>query len=124
MRKNRDLKDNHRLALIEVYLSGSLSRHAFEKKNGLSHNAIKNWLTIFDIEDKPNAYEMKYGKELKSKDPETEELKKSILDLKLKVKKLEHDLKESNMARDAYDYMIQLAEETYAIPVRKNSDAK
>ena len=61
---------------------------------------------------------------MKPKDTETEELKKSIQDLKLKVKKLEHDLKESNMARDAYDCMIELAEETYAIPVRKNFDAK
>ena len=62
MRKNRELKDNHRLEFIELYLSSSLSRNAFEKENGLSHNAIKNWLTIFDIEDKPNAYEINIGK--------------------------------------------------------------
>ena len=30
----------------------------------------------------------------------------------------------SNMARDAYDCMIDLAEKTYNIPVRKNSGAK
>jgi hypothetical protein len=34
------------------------------------------------------------------------------------------ELKQSNMARDAYDYMIDLAEKTYNIPVRKNSGAK
>jgi hypothetical protein len=34
------------------------------------------------------------------------------------------ELKQSNMARDAYDCMIDLAEKTYNIPVRKNSGAK
>lgn len=33
-------------------------------------------------------------------------------------------MKQSNMARDAYDCMIDLAEKTYNIPVRKNSGAK
>ena len=40
----------------------------------------------------------------------------------LKVKELE--LKRATMARDAYERMIVIAEEKYAIPIRKNSDAK
>lgn len=44
------------------------------------------------------------------------------LRLELKVKQLE--LKRVTMARDAYEKMILLAERKYAIPIRKNSDAK
>ena len=47
-----------------------------------------------------------------------------IHELERKIKSLEVELKQSNMARDAYDYMIDLAEKTYNIPVRKNSGAK
>ena len=31
---------------------------------------------------------------------------------------------QAQMARDAYETMIEIAEEKYAIPIRKNSDAK
>jgi hypothetical protein len=33
-------------------------------------------------------------------------------------------LKRTEMARDAYERMIVLAEERYGIPIRKKSDAK
>ena len=53
-----------------------------------------------------------------------QELHDRIRELEQKIKVLEVELKSSNMARDAYDCMIDLAEKTYNIPVRKNSDAK
>lgn len=53
-----------------------------------------------------------------------QELHDRIHELERKIKSLEVELKQSNMARDAYDYMIDLAEKTYNIPVRKNSGAK
>ena len=34
------------------------------------------------------------------------------------------DLERTEMARDAYERMIVLAEERYGIPIRKKSDAK
>ena len=40
----------------------------------------------------------------------------------LKIKELE--LRRATMARDAYNYMIDLAEQKYGISIRKNSDAK
>ena len=53
-----------------------------------------------------------------------QELHDRIHELERKIKSLEIELKQSNMARDAYDCMIDLAEKTYNIPVRKNSGAK
>jgi len=40
------------------------------------------------------------------------------------LQELESQLYHAEMARDAYDYMIDLAEQRYHIRVRKNSDAK
>ncbi len=53
-----------------------------------------------------------------------QELQERIRLLEQEVKSLKVKLRNSNMARDAYNYMIDLAEETYNIKVRKNSDAK
>lgn len=47
-----------------------------------------------------------------------------VLRLRLRIKELESQLYQAEMARDAYDYMIDLAEQRYHIRVRKNSDAK
>lgn len=124
MRKNRGILDSDRLALLRSYLSSSLTRYEFEKKMGLSYNTIKHWLRIFMIEDKPNAYEMRYKKETISEDRDYEKLKNEMRALKLRARELEHELKLSNMARDAYDCMIDLAEDKYGISIRKNSDAK
>lgn len=45
--------------------------------------------------------------------------RKEVEVLKWKVRQLEYELKNSNMARDVYNYLIELAEEKYAIKIRK-----
>jgi hypothetical protein len=47
-----------------------------------------------------------------------------LLRLRLRIKELESQLYHAEMARDAYDDMIELAEQRYHIRVRKNSDTK
>ena len=47
-----------------------------------------------------------------------------IVRLKQELKAKEIELRRVTMARDAYERMIEIAEEKYAIPIRKNSDAK
>lgn len=42
-----------------------------------------------------------------------------LLRLRLRIKELESQLYHAEMARDAYDYMIELAEQRYHIRVRK-----
>ena len=53
-----------------------------------------------------------------------QELHDRIYELEKKIKSLETELKRSNMARDAYAGMIDLAEKKYTIAVRNNSVAK
>ena len=70
------------------------------------------------LEDKPSPV---MNKKLNQTE---QELHDRIYELEKKIKSLETELKRSNMARDAYDCMIDLAEKKYNIPVRKNSGAK
>lgn len=119
MRNNQGHTDASRLHLLECYLCSVESAYHFERKNGLFHGAIRSWLRTFDIEDKPRCQEMKKQEQIRDND-----LQKAMEALKLKVRQLEYELKKSNMARDAYNCLIDLAEEKYAIKIRKNSAAK
>jgi len=59
-----------------------------------------------------------------SNDPEKEGLLREIARLKQEVRSKSIDLRRTEMARDAYERMIVLAEERYGIPIRKKSVAK
>lgn len=120
MRKMRGICDSFRLEVLEDYLVGPCSKISIEKKYGLSKGQVLHWLRIFGLPDKLNPIDM-------AKQPfEDADAKTSaeILSLKLRIKQLESSLQEAEMARDAYDCMIDLAEEKYHIKVRKNSDAR
>ena len=119
MRTRRKISKEERLLLLREYLSSPITKSSFEKEKGLSKGAIYHWLRIFALEDKPNPIIMSEIE--KTTD---DELKKKIYALEQENKKLKTDLKYTTMARDAYNHMIDLAEETYNIKVRKNSDAR
>ena len=118
MRKKRKFTDENRLTYLEEYLNSSSSQGQFEREKGISHGSIYRWLRIFAIDDKPTPI-------MSNRLNQTEEeLHNKIQELEQQLKSLKIELKQSNMARDAYNCMIDLAEETYNIKVRKNSDAK
>lgn len=118
MHKVKGMTDADRLSILEEYLCSEKSRYQIEKEKGLSCGTIQRWLRIFELSDKSKKDKMKAT-------PQTNvSLTKENEALKLKIKQLEHALKEANMARDAYNCMIDLAESKYAIVVRKNSVAK
>ena len=124
MRESKNMNDAKRLSLLEEYLSSSSLKTTFEKEKGLAKGCISRWLSNFAIEDKPTIVKvvLPMGKENDRTDflnPDDEILR---LRQELKAKALE--LRRATMARDAYERMIVIAEEKYAIPIRKNSDAK
>ena len=124
MREYKNMNDAKRLSLLEEYLSSALSKSSFEKEKGLSKSSISSWLRTFAIEDKPIVVKVAL--------PMSEETDKTallnpedeIVRLKQELKAKEIELRRVTMARDAYDRMTEIAEEKYAIPIRKNSDAK
>ena len=123
MRQVREMTDEKRLAFVEEYLSSGKSKNAFEKEKGLSQHCISNWIRTFAVEDKPVLSSQVAVTDMK-KDPDKEELLQEIARLKQELRSKSIDLKRTEMARDAYERMIVLAEERYGIPIRKKSDAK
>ena len=123
MRKNRGMTDDKRLALLNEYLSSGKSKTAFEKEKGLSMHCISKWLRTFAVENNPVLSSQVAVSDMK-KDPDKEELLQEIDRLKQELRSKSIDLKRTEMARDAYERMIVLAEERYGIPIRKKSDAK
>ena len=123
MRKNRGMTDEKRLALVEEYLSSGKSKNAFEKEKGLSQKCISKWIRTFAVEDKPVVSSQAAVRDMKN-DPDKEDLLQEIDRLKQELRLRSLDLKRTEMARDAYERMIVLAEERYGIPIRKKSGAK
>ena len=124
MRQNKRRDDSKRLSLLEEYLSSTLLKTTFEKEKGLAKGSISRWLTSFAIEDKPTI--VKVALPMSKENDKTELLnpEDEIVRQRQELKAKELELKRATMARDAYERMIVIAEEKYAIPIRKNSDAK
>lgn len=59
---SKHLTDPERLALLQDYISGSYSKHAFCKLHDLDHEAVSHWLNRFGLEDKPSPRTMKKNK--------------------------------------------------------------
>ena len=117
------MTDEKRLALIEEYLSSGKSLWRFQKEKGLGKCTISKWIRTFAVEGKPVLSSQAAVTDMK-KDPDKEELLREIAQLKQELRSKSIDLKRTEMARDAYERMIVLAEERYGIPIRKKSDAK
>ena len=128
MRKRRFYTNEQRLAIIDEFLSSGKSKHGFEKENGLGGGCILKWLRTFavetKVENKPVVSLPQAAVTDMKKDPDKEELLQEIARLKQELRSKSIDLKRTEMARDAYERMIVLAEERYGIPIRKKSDAK
>ena len=101
-----------------------MSKNSFEKEKGLSQHCISNWIRTFAVEDKPVVSLPRAAVTDMKKDPDKEELLHEIDRLKQELRLKSLDLKRTEMARDAYERMIVLAEERYGIPIRKKSGAK
>ena len=118
----KHLNNFERLSILEDYLSGSDSKVAIEQKYGLSHGLIRSWLSKFGLEDKVHPVPMKVSQSPQSELPlnEKEELEQ--------LRKENRDPQESSQARrtraSSYKLLVELAEETYGIQIRKNSEAK
>ena len=110
-----------RLHILEEYLGSDLSKYAIEKKYGLNRGSIYHWLRKFGLSDKPKAEVMK----TRTSDnmlnmSEQEELAR----LRKENRQLKAKLKHEEPGHKAYKLLVELAEETYGIEIRKNSEAK
>ena len=115
------ISNSLRLEIVDVYYHSSISKLDICKKYGISRTTLFRILRTFGP---VNINRSMNKKTLPSSALSLSEMEEELLRLRLRVKELEGELYDAQMARDAYDRMIDLAEKRYHIRVRKNSDAK
>ena len=122
MSRNVKKSQEESLEILREYLTTNQSKGSICRKYGLNRNWIYYNLIKFAVADKKGGEPMKelpgnVSIEKTYRDDDREGLLRRIRELELALRKTE-------MARDAYDEMIRLAEQYYNIPIRKKSGAK
>lgn len=122
MRRNVKLSDERSLEILREYLTTNQSQASICRKYSLHRNWVYKKLAKFAVVNKKNGLAMK-------EIPGNVNIEKNYRDsdrdsLLHRIRELEIELRRTEMARDAYDEMIRLAEQYYNLPIRKKSDAK
>ncbi len=111
-----------RMSYLREYLSTSETKYQFFKRTGVCQRLLILWLAKYQLKDKV----MSTAPACSSQVPEDSlrELQKELAELRAENRKLQRALQEENLRHEACEELINLAESTYHIKVRKNSAAK
>lgn len=110
------------LLILREYLMSDSTKRSIQLKYGLEPNWICRNLIKFAIADKkPNVRMKKLPGNVTVEKTYCESDRDALL---RRIQELEVTLHQTEMARDAYDEMIRLAERYYNLPIRKKSVAK
>ena len=123
MKQRGEMTDEKRLAILNEYLSSGKSKWRFAKENGIAQTTFSNWVRIFAVDNVTVSSSHETAIDMNT-DQEKEELLIEISRLRQELRQKSLDLKYTEMARDAYEQMILLAEKRYGLPIRKKYDAK
>lgn len=115
--------ESERMSYIREYLSSPESKSEFCKRHGFCAKLLTYWLNKYQIEDKDMG---RSSKPVNSDaiDSSISELQKELSLLRAENRKLHRALADESLRHEACEELINLAESTYHIKVRKNSDAK
>jgi len=120
-----------KMQVVNEYLDGNIQITQLSKKYQISRTIIYRWISNFasgklipnseskELEVKSNATPM-----LKKNQNPVETPEEELARLREENKKLEEALKMAEWSNHAKDVMIDLAEKTFNIPIRKKSGAK
>ena len=114
--------ESERMSYIREYLSTSETKYQFAKRTGICRRLLILWLEKYHINDKVMSTEQPSLR--KDSDESLNELEKELAALRAENRKLQRALQEESLRHEACEELINLAESTYHIKVRKNSDAK
>lgn len=122
MKKERKFYTNEeKLSLVRQYLQSGMPKGRFSRSIGISHTALNNWLYQFGNPDLPQANELMEKANIPSS---AEELQKELIELRKQKKELEKELKNEKLCSLAYKTLVDMAESTFHIKIKKNSAAK
>jgi transposase len=107
--------------VCQEYLNGKETKLAVQQRNGIkAKTAIIVWLRQFGLKDKPKTLTQSEQLSLSMPQPKPEKVQFQ----ELEVDKLKKELVEANLRADAYQKMIEIAEQEFKIDIRKKFVAK
>ena len=123
--KRNNFSKAFKQAVIEEHLRTGESKEAIQLRHGIKGNSsIQKWMKILGYSEgyqKPinlvSITESTLPKKATVKTPE-------MLSLEAKIRLLEKQLEDERLRSEMLNRMVDLAEKTYKIPVRKNSGTK
>lgn len=113
--------EEEKLTLLKQYLLSGKHREAYGKEVGVTGATIGNWLRKYNY---PDVLSINTKLSEMGITEEVETLQSEIVKLRKEKQQLEKQLQEERWRLQASELLIDLAERTYHIKVRKNSDAK
>ncbi len=110
------------MSYLREYLLSDENKLQFSKRTGVHRTLLRKWLFKYNLQDK----EMEGSKKRSTCDENNELslLREELARLRSENRTLRRELKEEKWRKEACETLIDLAESTYHIKVRKNSDAK
>lgn len=118
--KKTSLEEEDRMQLVAQILRGERTPEEIRRSYGIvSINSIYTWIGKYISQEKSLSLEKQTEEDMakKSKDDQ-------IRELKAQLKQARKEAELEKLRAYAYDTMINLAEETFNIPIRKKSGTK
>jgi transposase len=118
-RTQKDYSQSFKLAVVKEVESGKIGNRAAMRKYGIQgHGTITAWRRKYGILDMENSCQTK---SMQSPEQKIKELEQKVRLLERQKEYLEDQLIRSEDKAAILDKVIELAEEEYLIPLRKNS---
>lgn len=119
-------RDQYYEKAIDLYYREGYSFRQIAQIIPVSKSAIARWIANF-AEDNPHKAPIMKKRTIQPApqiEQEPHDLPEDVRTLQEEVLRLKKELKQEKMRADAYDMMIDLAEDAFKIPIRKKSGAE
>ena len=118
-RTQKDYTLAFKLQVVSEVENGQIGITAARRKYGIQgHGTIRRWIEKYGQYDK--SYKLKNSM-AKSPEQELLELRQKMKLLEKENRRLEKELKQTNIKASFFDVMIDIAEDEFQIPIRKKS---
>lgn len=116
----RSYSDSEKLQIIDEFLNSGETMDTFQLKYGMGHCTLSRWMIKFGLKtiSPPPFIEMKE----KQKSSPERTLREQTLEAK--IAKLEKELEAAKLKAEAYNALIEAAEEELGVDIRKKAGAK
>ncbi|WP_418696844.1 transposase [Bacteroides sp.] len=115
--------ESERKSYIREYLSSPESKNSYCKRMGFCPKLLTYWMIKYEFKDKVMRTPQT-SLDSNGIDSSMAELQKELSLLRAENRKLQRALEDESLRHEACEELIDLAESTYHIKVRKNSAAK